>query len=168
MLILKSLVKYIKFVTLYKILFQIREAAQALLLAELERMGPKGRKTLVDSWSQYLPMYSTQEPIAPQSQNQSPPAPGSPVPPSESNPEEEDEEEELVEGEISIKFYLLEFSLKKSILIILHIYISRNKYNTKTIERGRVETKADNGSGIIRCNRCRIWARCYYYKSEKR
>lgn len=76
---------------------EIREAAQALLLAELGRMGPKGRKTLVDSWSQYLPMYSTQEPIAPQSQNQSPPAPGSPIPPSESHTEEEDEEEELAE-----------------------------------------------------------------------
>ena len=62
-------------------------------------MGPKGRKTLVDSWSQYLPMYSTQEPIvSSQSQNQSPPTSGSPVPPSESHAEEEDEEEELVEG----------------------------------------------------------------------
>ena len=42
-------------------------------------------------------MYSTQEPIAPQSQNQSPP-PGSPVPSSDILPEEEDEEEELAEG----------------------------------------------------------------------
>lgn len=61
-------------------------------------MGPKGRKTLVDSWSQYLPMYSTQEPIAPQVQNQSPPASGSPVPTTETHQEEEDEEEELTEG----------------------------------------------------------------------
>ncbi|XP_078041518.1 WD repeat-containing protein Rbcn-3B isoform X10 [Augochlora pura] len=80
---------------------EIREAAQALLLAELTRMGPKGRKALVDSWSQYLPMYSTQEPIAPQIQNQSPPASGSPVPPTESHHEEEDEEEELTEAEIN-------------------------------------------------------------------
>lgn len=65
-------------------------------------MGPKGRKALVDNWSQYLPMYSTQEPIAPQTQNQTS-APGSPVPPSESQPEEEDEEEELAEGEYSLK-----------------------------------------------------------------
>ncbi|XP_029037876.1 WD repeat-containing protein 7 isoform X10 [Osmia bicornis bicornis] len=81
---------------------EIREAAQALLLAELGRMGPKGRKALVDSWSQYLPMYSTQEPIAPQIQNQSPPAPGSPIPSSDTHPEEEDEEEELVEAEINV------------------------------------------------------------------
>lgn len=90
-------------------------------------MGPKGRKTLVDSWSQYLPMYSTQEPIAPQSQNQSPPAPGSPIPPSESHTEEEDEEEELAEGKLFIKFCLYYFSLKKYNLIILYTYISRNK-----------------------------------------
>lgn len=64
-------------------------------------MGPKGRKTLVDNWSQYLPMYSTQEPIAPQPQSQNSPAPGSPVPPSEAQPEEEYEEEELAEGKLS-------------------------------------------------------------------
>ncbi|XP_011310240.1 WD repeat-containing protein 7 isoform X6 [Fopius arisanus] len=75
---------------------EVREAAQALLLAELGRMGPKGRKALVDNWSQYLPMYSTQEPIIPQPQNHSPP-PGSPTPVVETHPEEEDEEEELAE-----------------------------------------------------------------------
>lgn len=79
---------------------EVREAAQALLLAELGRMGPKGRKSLVDNWSQYLPMYSTQEPIALQPQNHSPP-PGSPVPPIEINQDDDDEEEELAE-EISI------------------------------------------------------------------
>lgn len=70
-------------------------------------MGSKGRKALVDNWSQYLPMYSMQEPIAPQPQSQVSPAAGSPVPPSESQPEEEDEEEELAEGEP-----ISEFSLK--------------------------------------------------------
>ena len=34
---------------------EIREASQALLLAELKRIGPKGRKQLVDEWSIYLP-----------------------------------------------------------------------------------------------------------------
>ncbi|CAB0036498.1 unnamed protein product [Trichogramma brassicae] len=70
---------------------EIREAAQALLLAELGRMGVKGRKALVDYWSPYLPQYSTQEPIAQHSQNHSPP-PGAP---------EDDDEEELAE-ELSI------------------------------------------------------------------
>ncbi|KAK6634492.1 hypothetical protein RUM43_011893 [Polyplax serrata] len=40
---------------------EIREAAQALLLAELGRLGPKGRKKLVEDWSQYLPKYATLE-----------------------------------------------------------------------------------------------------------
>ncbi|XP_014203336.1 WD repeat-containing protein 7 isoform X3 [Copidosoma floridanum] len=79
---------------------EIREAAQALLLAELARMGPKGRKALVDNWAQYLPMYSTQEPIAPQPQNQSPSS-GSPPPNHELQEPEDDEEEELAE-ELSI------------------------------------------------------------------
>ncbi|XP_021936381.1 WD repeat-containing protein 7 isoform X5 [Zootermopsis nevadensis] len=38
---------------------EVREAAQALLLAELGRLGPKGRKALVDSWAQFLPSYSS-------------------------------------------------------------------------------------------------------------
>lgn len=70
-------------------------------------MGSKGRKALVDNWSQYLPMYSTQEPIAPQPQSQvTSPVAGSPVPPSESQPEEEDEEEELAEGKLIKKSFL--------------------------------------------------------------
>ncbi|XP_034938859.1 WD repeat-containing protein 7 isoform X3 [Chelonus insularis] len=76
---------------------EVREAAQALLLAELGRLGPKGRKALVDYWSQYLPMYSTQEPIAPQPQNHSPSS-SSPVPTVENTqPDEDDEEEEAAE-----------------------------------------------------------------------
>lgn len=47
-----------QFDSIYKY-FQIREAAQALLLAELGRLGPKGRKKLVEDWSQYLPKYAT-------------------------------------------------------------------------------------------------------------
>lgn len=37
---------------------QIREAAQALLLAELERVGVDGRKALVDKWATFLPTYA--------------------------------------------------------------------------------------------------------------
>lgn len=77
-------------------------------------MGSKGRKALVDNWSQYLPMYSTQEPIAPQPQShQTSPAAGSPVPPSESQPEEEDEEEELAEGETVTKKFSFQLNSKK-------------------------------------------------------
>ena len=37
---------------------KIREAAQALLLAELERVGVDGRKALVDKWATFLPTYA--------------------------------------------------------------------------------------------------------------
>ena len=35
---------------------EVRQAAQSLLMAELRRLGPKGRKTLVDYWAQFLPV----------------------------------------------------------------------------------------------------------------
>ncbi|GFN77935.1 WD repeat-containing protein 7, partial [Plakobranchus ocellatus] len=36
---------------------EIREAAQALLLAELRRINPEGRKRLLDQWAPFLPSY---------------------------------------------------------------------------------------------------------------
>ncbi|XP_074112068.1 WD repeat-containing protein Rbcn-3B isoform X7 [Cotesia typhae] len=58
---------------------ELREAAQALLLAELGRLGPKGRKSLVDYWAQYLPKDLPKE-SAPQQQNHShSPSSSSPV-----------------------------------------------------------------------------------------
>lgn len=47
--------------------FEVREAAQALLLAELKRIGPKGRKAIVDEWSPYLPNYADPYPSTMQS-----------------------------------------------------------------------------------------------------
>ncbi|XP_065202818.1 WD repeat-containing protein 7 isoform X3 [Planococcus citri] len=35
---------------------EVRQAAQSLLMAELRRLGPKGRKALVDYWAQFLPV----------------------------------------------------------------------------------------------------------------
>jgi hypothetical protein len=34
---------------------QIREAAQALLLAEMRRLGMEGRRRVIEEWSRYLP-----------------------------------------------------------------------------------------------------------------
>lgn len=61
---------------------EIREAAQQILLGELGRMGKKGRKQLVESWAQFLPLYTHTEPIAQQlpSGTPQPSAPGTPVP----------------------------------------------------------------------------------------
>ncbi|XP_037931980.1 WD repeat-containing protein 7-like, partial [Teleopsis dalmanni] len=50
---------------------EIREAAQQILLGELRRLGPRGRKQLVESWAQYLPLYTHSEPIV-QQQNANP------------------------------------------------------------------------------------------------
>lgn len=36
---------------------QVREAAQALLLAELRRIEQAGRKEAIDAWAPYLPQY---------------------------------------------------------------------------------------------------------------
>ncbi len=60
---------------------EIREAAQQILLGELGRMGKKGRKQLVESWAQYLPLYTHTEPIAQSSASTTQPStPGTPVP----------------------------------------------------------------------------------------
>lgn len=60
---------------------EIREAAQQILLGELGRMGKKGRKQLVESWAQYLPLYTHTEPIAQSATNATlPSTPGTPVP----------------------------------------------------------------------------------------
>lgn len=50
---------------------EIREAAQQILLGELGRMGKKGRKQLVESWAQYLPLYTQTEPMVQQIMQQS-------------------------------------------------------------------------------------------------
>uniref|UniRef100_A0A1B0FNG5 WD repeat-containing protein 7 n=1 Tax=Glossina morsitans morsitans TaxID=37546 RepID=A0A1B0FNG5_GLOMM len=49
---------------------EIRDAAQQILLGELRRMGKRGRKQLVESWAQYLPLYTHTEPIVQQTHHQ--------------------------------------------------------------------------------------------------
>lgn len=60
---------------------EIREAAQQILLGELGRMGKKGRKQLVESWAQFLPLYTHTEPIVQQLPGPAlpPGPPGTPV-----------------------------------------------------------------------------------------
>ncbi|XP_073987557.1 WD repeat-containing protein Rbcn-3B isoform X4 [Rhodnius prolixus] len=61
---------------------EVREAAQALLLAELGRLGTKGRKALVDHWAQYLPLYNSTDPLA----SPAPPPPPPLTPNTQSTP----------------------------------------------------------------------------------
>ncbi|CAN7984322.1 unnamed protein product [Ixodes hexagonus] len=63
----------VKHGTWNRLFLQVREAAQALLLAELRRIGPKGRKAVVDEWGVYLPNYGETFP-APQSHHGAPQA----------------------------------------------------------------------------------------------
>ncbi|KAI5704068.1 hypothetical protein M8J75_001672 [Diaphorina citri] len=82
---------------------KVREAAQALLLAELGRIGSKGRKALVDYWAQYLPVFQPSETAntgTTGSNSQTPQSTGPAQSPDQmpvSHEDEEDEEEEGVE-----------------------------------------------------------------------
>nr|XP_008195733.1 PREDICTED: WD repeat-containing protein 7 isoform X2 [Tribolium castaneum] len=98
---------------------EVREAAQTLLLAELSRMGPKGRKALVDAWSQYLPLYTQTETINQQavtSPNMNHVNSGQ-MPHSPDTAEEEFEEEE--EEQIRKPSSLSELKRKQSTAVIL-------------------------------------------------
>uniref|UniRef100_A0A8C9YHC8 WD repeat domain 7 n=1 Tax=Sander lucioperca TaxID=283035 RepID=A0A8C9YHC8_SANLU len=61
---------------------EVREAAQALLLAELRRIGQSGRKDTIDLWAPYLPQYVDTVSSPGSSTEPSPPAP----PPPEAQP----------------------------------------------------------------------------------
>ncbi|CAH0761824.1 unnamed protein product [Diatraea saccharalis] len=86
---------------------EVREAAQALLLAELGRLGAKGRKALVDNWAQYLPLYTHTESINPHAVTKEP---------VEKQEEEfEEEEEEIVRKPSS----LAELKRKQTTAVVL-------------------------------------------------
>lgn len=102
---------------------EIREAAQQILLGELGRMGKKGRKQLVESWAQYLPLYTHTEPIVQQvpgsgTVGQHPATvPGTPVSqtPEPSGEEFEEEEEEVIRKPSS----LAELKRKQTTAVVL-------------------------------------------------
>uniref|UniRef100_A0A182W7E0 Cyclin-K n=1 Tax=Anopheles minimus TaxID=112268 RepID=A0A182W7E0_9DIPT len=99
---------------------EIREAAQQLLLGELGRMGKKGRKQLVESWAQYLPMYTHTEPIAQQPPSTGQSNAGSPTSSPTGQPgleheEESEEEEEVVRKPSS----LAELKRKQTTAVVL-------------------------------------------------
>uniref|UniRef100_A0AAY4EKX3 WDR72-like alpha-solenoid domain-containing protein n=1 Tax=Denticeps clupeoides TaxID=299321 RepID=A0AAY4EKX3_9TELE len=69
---------------------EVREAAQALLLAELRRIGQSGRKDTIDMWAPYLPQYvdTVSSPTATEAPQPIPPPP-EPQPVETKVPEEE-------------------------------------------------------------------------------
>ncbi|KAF4526132.1 hypothetical protein B566_EDAN012443 [Ephemera danica] len=109
---------------------EVRSAAQTLLLAELNRMGSKGRKALVDSWAPFLPFkpdkaaqagqqnpqtqqQQQQQPQQPQQQQQPPPPPPNQLQEghAESPPTQHDEGEEEEEEGLDVKTKYIAFSL---------------------------------------------------------
>ncbi|XP_023684469.1 WD repeat-containing protein 7 isoform X2 [Paramormyrops kingsleyae] len=70
---------------------EVREAAQALLLAELRRIGQSGRKDTIDLWAPYLPQYvdSASSPGTSTENVQAPPPPAEPQSVEVKAPEEE-------------------------------------------------------------------------------
>ncbi|XP_061726374.1 WD repeat-containing protein 7 isoform X4 [Cydia pomonella] len=89
---------------------EVREAAQALLLAELGRLGPKGRKGLVDNWAQYLPLYTHTESINPHAAHKEPAEKAA-----KAEEEFEEEEEEIVRKPSS----LAELKRKQTTAVVL-------------------------------------------------
>ncbi|KAF5297134.1 hypothetical protein FQA39_LY02714 [Lamprigera yunnana] len=99
---------------------EVREAAQALLLAELGRMGPKGRKALIDAWAQYLPLYTqtetiNQQAVSPPTMNNVISNSGTPHSPEPTEEEFEEEEEEQVRKPSS----LAELKRKQTTAVVL-------------------------------------------------
>lgn len=77
---------------------EVRSASQTLLLAELSRMGSKGRKALVDSWAPYLP-FKPDKPAQPPQQQQQQHQPQQPVAQQQEGAGEGDNQQHHEEGE---------------------------------------------------------------------
>ncbi|XP_047541633.1 WD repeat-containing protein 7 isoform X1 [Vanessa atalanta] len=90
---------------------EVRDAAQALLLAELGRLGPKGRKSLVDNWAQFLPLYTHTESINPHAAQKEPAEKVA----RDQEEEFEEEEEEIVRKPSS----LAELKRKQTTAVVL-------------------------------------------------
>ncbi|KAK7866525.1 hypothetical protein R5R35_002482 [Gryllus longicercus] len=122
---------------------EVREAAQALLLAELGRLGPRGRKALVDAWAPYVPAYGTApgDTHAPQTagtttsqanstgasnllspasaENMEPPAPSQPQPQPAGEDEDEEEEEYTEEAWARKPWSTAELRRKQTTAVVL-------------------------------------------------
>lgn len=94
---------------------EVREAAQALLLAELSRLGPKGRKALVDNWAQYLPLYTQTESINPSAHKPGDVQAQNPDRAVKAEEEFEEEEEEIIRKPSS----LAELKRKQTTAVVL-------------------------------------------------
>ncbi|KAJ3604818.1 hypothetical protein NHX12_026870 [Muraenolepis orangiensis] len=86
---------------------EIREAAQALLLAELRRIGQSGRKDTIDLWAPYLPQYVDSVSSPGTSTEPAPPAPP-PVDPQPIETKAPEEELDVTDDDITAGILLVE------------------------------------------------------------
>ncbi|KAM7369368.1 hypothetical protein PAMP_013640 [Pampus punctatissimus] len=92
----------------------VREAAQALLLAELRRIGQSGRKDAIDMWAPYLPQYVDTVSSPGTNTEPSPPAP----PPPEAQPIETkapEEEMDVTDDDITAALFCLSFTFSSPV-----------------------------------------------------
>ncbi|KAF2975449.1 hypothetical protein EK904_005038 [Melospiza melodia maxima] len=79
---------------------EVREAAQALLLAELRRIEQAGRKETIDTWAPYLPQYMDSV-ISPGVTTEALQGAGAPPEPSGAEAKVQEEEHDLVDDDIA-------------------------------------------------------------------
>ncbi|KAK7131675.1 hypothetical protein R3I94_016712 [Phoxinus phoxinus] len=142
---------------------EVREAAQALLLAELRRIGQSGRKDTIDLWAPYLPQYVDAVSSPGSAPETGPPAP----PPAEAPPPEikaPEEEMDVTDDDISAGCL---YNLPPSAKRISNSYEERRKQATAIVllgvigaefgaeieppklpSRARTSTQAPEGFGL--------------------
>uniref|UniRef100_W5L8Z4 WD repeat domain 7 n=1 Tax=Astyanax mexicanus TaxID=7994 RepID=W5L8Z4_ASTMX len=90
---------------------EVREAAQALLLAELRRIGQSGRKDTIDAWAPYLPQYVdvvSSPGTAPETAQPTPPPPEAPPAEPKAPEEEMDVTDDDITAGKALTFLLLQ------------------------------------------------------------
>jgi hypothetical protein len=132
---------------------EVRDAAQALLLAELSRIGVEGRKKLVEVWAGYLP---NQDPFVQPSTPATAQGPLGTTPVTTPSREEEEEEEEE-EQEPSLKPSPSEYKRKQTTAIILLGVLGAEFGEELTGGGGSRESKKGvEGFGVANSNLARL------------
>lgn len=150
---------------------EIRDAAQALLLAELSRIGPDGRKKLVETWASYLPnqdpfvqpavttLHHPNATMSNTSSSNSLAAPSvnqqSSSPQAASPNREEEEEEEDEEHEPSLKPSPAEYKRKQTTAIIL-LGVLGAEFGEELTGTGKEARKGVEGFSIGNSNLARL------------
>lgn len=139
---------------------EIRDAAQALLLAELSRIGIEGRKKLVEVWASYLPQQLDPfvQPSTP-AQSGTGTTPASTPSRSEVEVEEEDDEEQ----EPSLKPSPSEYKRKQTTAIIL-LGVLGAEFGEDVTGTNKESRKGVEGFGVANSNLARLTSELFNFK----